>query len=60
MERQRGRRNIQKNTTPAKVGETIVITRVFAAPSELVFKAWTEPGRIKRWWGPRDVIGGND
>jgi uncharacterized protein YndB with AHSA1/START domain len=31
----------------------LVITRVFDAPRELVFKAWTEPERLKRWWGPK-------
>jgi uncharacterized protein YndB with AHSA1/START domain len=31
----------------------LVITRVFDAPRGLVFKAWTEPGRLARWWGPR-------
>ncbi len=31
----------------------IVITRVFDAPRELVFKAWTEPARLMRWWGPK-------
>jgi uncharacterized protein YndB with AHSA1/START domain len=30
----------------------VVITRVFDAPRELVFKAWTEPERLSRWWGP--------
>jgi uncharacterized protein YndB with AHSA1/START domain len=30
----------------------IVITRVFEAPQKLVFKAWTEPERMQRWWGP--------
>ena len=30
-----------------------VITRVFDAPSDLVFEAWTEPKHIKHWWGPR-------
>jgi uncharacterized protein YndB with AHSA1/START domain len=33
-------------------GEPIVITRVFEAPPERVFKAWTEPERVTRWWGP--------
>jgi uncharacterized protein YndB with AHSA1/START domain len=28
-----------------------VITRVFDAPRELVFKAWTEPDRLRHWWG---------
>ncbi|PCC70558.1 Uncharacterized conserved protein YndB, AHSA1/START domain [Nannocystis exedens] len=31
----------------------LVITRVFAAPRELVFKTWTEPQHVVRWWGPR-------
>ncbi len=30
----------------------LVITRVFDAPRELVWKAWTDPERMKRWWGP--------
>ena len=30
-----------------------VITRVFDAPRELVFKAWTETERLKHWWGPQ-------
>lgn len=29
----------------------IVITRVFDAPAELIFKAWTTPELVKRWWG---------
>ncbi len=31
----------------------IVITRVFDAPRELIWKAWTDPKQIVRWWGPR-------
>lgn len=30
----------------------IVITREFDAPRERVWKAWTDPEMIKRWWGP--------
>ena len=30
----------------------IVITRVLEAPRAAVFAAWTEPERVKRWWGP--------
>lgn len=30
----------------------VTITRVFDAPRELVFKAWTEPERLRQWWGP--------
>jgi uncharacterized protein YndB with AHSA1/START domain len=31
----------------------ILITRILDAPRELVWKAWTEPERLKRWWGPK-------
>jgi uncharacterized protein YndB with AHSA1/START domain len=33
----------------------ISITRVFNAPRELVFKAWTELGHFGKWWGPKGV-----
>ena len=36
---------------PAK-GE-LVITRIFDAPRERVFKAWTDCDRLTRWWGPK-------
>jgi uncharacterized protein YndB with AHSA1/START domain len=31
----------------------IVTTRVFDAPRELVFEAWTDPDHLARWWGPQ-------
>jgi uncharacterized protein YndB with AHSA1/START domain/uncharacterized glyoxalase superfamily protein PhnB len=34
--------------------QPLTITRTFAAPRERVWKAWTEPERVKRWWGPKD------
>lgn len=33
--------------------QDIVIERVFDAPRDLVFKAWTEPERVMQWWGPK-------
>jgi uncharacterized protein YndB with AHSA1/START domain len=30
--------------------EQILITREFAAPRALVYKAWTTPELVKRWW----------
>jgi uncharacterized protein YndB with AHSA1/START domain len=30
----------------------LVITRLFNAPLERVWRAWTDPEQIKRWWGP--------
>ena len=32
----------------------VVITRVFDAPRDLVFKALTDPKSIPHWWGPRN------
>jgi uncharacterized protein YndB with AHSA1/START domain len=30
----------------------MVITRAFDAPVERVWRAWTEPEQVMRWWGP--------
>jgi uncharacterized protein YndB with AHSA1/START domain len=32
--------------------DTVRITRLIDAPREDVFRAWTEPEQIRRWWGP--------
>lgn len=34
--------------------QDLVITRTFEAPREMVWQAWTESERMKRWWGPKD------
>lgn len=34
--------------------EEFAVTRVFDAPREVLFKAWTEPERLARWWGPKN------
>lgn len=31
----------------------IIITRIFDAPREQAWRAWTEPESVKRWWGPK-------
>jgi len=33
--------------------ERMVITRIFDAPRELVWKAWTDPKYVMQWWGPK-------
>lgn len=35
-------------------GSELMITRIFDAPVEQVWKAWTDPHYLMRWWGPRD------
>jgi uncharacterized protein YndB with AHSA1/START domain len=46
----KARSNVEKNTKERE----LVITRIFDAPREKVWKAWTDPERVKRWWGPKD------
>lgn len=43
------------NSSPNKEPEeqVVAITRVFDAPRELVWNAWTECERLMRWWGPK-------
>lgn len=35
---------------------TLTMTRVFRAPRELVFAAWTEADRFARWFGPKTFV----
>ncbi len=30
----------------------VVATRIFEAPVERVWRAWSEPEQVKQWWGP--------
>lgn len=44
----------EPTTIVAEPGQpTLTITRVFPAPRQLVFEAWTKPEHVKRWFGPR-------
>ncbi len=36
--------------TPKERNE-LVLTRVFDARREMVFKAWTDPKIVAKWWG---------
>lgn len=45
MTKQSDNQNISPN-------RELVVTRVFDAPPDLVFKAWTEPKHVAQWWGP--------
>jgi uncharacterized protein YndB with AHSA1/START domain len=40
--------------TTLKNKDELTITRIIDVPRELVWKAWTEPGLIMRWWGPKN------
>src|ERR671916_792592 len=39
-----------KATVTLPTDEQILITREFDAPRHLVYKAWTEPELVRRWW----------
>ncbi|HEY3232019.1 MAG TPA: SRPBCC family protein [Roseiflexaceae bacterium] len=40
--------------TEALADREIVSTRVFDAPHERVFRAFSDPSLLVRWWGPKD------
>ena len=40
----------------SNIDQEITITRVFDAPRELVFAAWTDPRHVERWWGPQGYV----
>src|SRR5229473_6885499 len=47
------RKSMATGSFVPKEGHELVLTRVFDAPRELVFKAWTDPKRVAQWWGPQ-------
>ncbi len=34
------------------VDTVLELQRRFPSPREKVFRAWTDPGELKKWWGP--------
>ena len=42
----------EPSPTTAPEGETVLITRIFEAPREAVFRAWTDPDEVADWYGP--------
>jgi uncharacterized protein YndB with AHSA1/START domain len=46
--------NTGSGTATGVTGRELVITRMFDAPRELVWKAWTQCDLLKRWWGPKN------
>jgi uncharacterized protein YndB with AHSA1/START domain len=43
----------QNHPTEEPADQALVIERIFDAPRELVWKAWTDPEHFMRWWGPK-------
>lgn len=38
---------------PKTMERELIITRILDAPREPVFRAWTDPAYLARWWGPK-------
>ena len=45
----------QTEAAPAAVKDQMVISHVFNAPRQLVWRAWTESEQLMHWWGPKGV-----
>ena len=41
---------------PWALEREIVLSRVFAAPRDLLWKAWTEKDQISQWFGPKGFV----
>jgi uncharacterized protein YndB with AHSA1/START domain len=41
--------------TPVDTDQEVLITRIFEAPRERVFKAWTDPDEVAAWYGPEHM-----
>jgi uncharacterized protein YndB with AHSA1/START domain len=40
------------DSTAGTADEQVLITRIFDAPRDQVFKAWTDPDEVAAWYGP--------
>ena len=45
-----------QNDSGAMLEREIVLSRVFNAPRDLVFKAWTDAQHISNWFGPKGFV----
>jgi uncharacterized protein YndB with AHSA1/START domain len=41
------------DTVSSHSDREIIITRIFNAPRDLVWKAWTDANHVAQWWGPK-------
>lgn len=43
---------IDDTSAPTETNLEVVSTRIFSAPREVVFEAFSNPDHLARWWGP--------
>jgi uncharacterized protein YndB with AHSA1/START domain len=46
---------VNESTEGGMSRRQMTYTRIFDAPREVVWKAWTEPEQLTLWWGPRGI-----
>lgn len=44
--------DMRKTTLKTPSDHEMVFTRIFDAPRDLVWRAWTDPNQLAQWWGP--------
>ena len=42
-------------TPEAATDQQVLITRIFEAPRDAVFRAWTDPDEVAAWYGPEQM-----
>ena len=47
-----GASNVRPSSAANPIERELVITRVFDAPRDAVFRAWISPEQAAQWWGP--------
>jgi uncharacterized protein YndB with AHSA1/START domain len=47
--------NVSDSTPMTASDQEVLITRIFDAPREQVFKAWTDPDEVAAWYGPEHM-----
>ena len=40
---------------PLAADQEVLVTRIFEAPRERVFRAWTDPDELAAWYGPEHM-----
>jgi uncharacterized protein YndB with AHSA1/START domain len=43
------------STPEAAADQEVLITRIFEAPREQVFRSWTDPDQVAAWYGPEHM-----